>query len=107
MNISNIEENHKKNIDYLSTQLKRINDQNILSILIETISELDSRLDSDSLSFEEMDLLKMIHNIYEYAFEENYSLTIEELIKHIKRQLIEWIYLANERELENVVGVQL
>lgn len=107
MDISNIEESHKKNIDYLSIQLKRINDKNILSILIETISVLDNRLSADNLAFEEMDLLKMIHNIYEYAFEENHSLTIEELIKHIKRQLIEWIYLAKERKLENAMEVQL
>ena len=105
MDILNIEDNHKKNIDYLSTQLKRINDHNILSILIETISEQDSRLGGDSLSFEEMDLLKMIHKIYEYSFEYNQLLTVEELIKHIKRQLVEWIYLAKERELENVVEV--
>ena len=106
MDISNIEEKHNKNIDYLSTQVQRINNKNIFSILIETISVLDGRLGADNLAFEEMDLLKMMHNIYEYTFEENHFLTVEELIKHIKRQLIEWIYLAQERELENRVGVQ-
>ena len=105
MDISNIEEKHIQNIDYLSTQVQRINKKNIFSILIETISELDSRLDSDSLSFEEIDLLKMIHNIYEYMFEENNFLTVEELIKHIKLHLLDWINLAKERELENVLGV--
>ena len=106
MDISNIEEKHIQNIDYLSTQVQRINKKNIFSILIETISLLDSRLGADNLAFEEMDLLKMIHNIYEYMFEENNCLTVEELIKYIKLQLLDWINLAKERELENVVGVQ-
>ena len=39
--------------------------------------------------------------------EENQFLTVQKLIKIIKRQLIEWLYLAQERELENLVGVQL
>jgi len=106
MDMVTIEENYNRDMEYLNTQLEKINDKNVFNILIETITKLDSTLnedDNNDLDFEEMDLLKMIHCIYSGMFGTDEIPTVYRLVEEIKMYLYEWIELSRQRHLENIV----
>jgi len=107
MDMVTIEENYNRDMEYLNTQLEKINDKNVFNILIETITKLDRTLNKDDddndLDFEEMDLLKMIHCIYSGLFGTDEILTEYKLVEEIKMYLYEWIELSRQRHLENIV----